>query len=202
MSVNLVAFFSFVLVTTFTPGPNNISSASMGVLHGYKNTLKYLLGIATGFFFVMLLCGWISTTLLKVFPSFETALRFIGAGYILWLAFKTLLASYTFQENDRSLMGFARGLLLQVLNPKIIVYGLTLYSTFLASITSNPAYLVLSALFLAAMAFCSTSTWALFGSAIGTYLHQPKIRRFVNLGLSSLLVYTAIELSGLVAAIQ
>jgi cysteine/O-acetylserine efflux protein len=202
MSVNISAFLLFVLVTTFTPGPNNISSASMGVLHGHKNTLKYLLGIATGFFFVMLLCGWISTTLLKVFPSFETALRFIGAGYILWLAFETLRASYTFQENDQSLMGFARGLLLQVLNPKVIVYGLTLYSTFLASITSNPAYLVLSALFLAAMAFCATSAWALFGSAVRTYLHQPRIRRFVNLGLSLLLVYTAIELSGLVAVVQ
>lgn len=198
MSVNIVAFLSFVLVTTFTPGPNNISSASMGLLHGYKKTLKYLLGIATGFFFVMLLCGWISTTLLKVFPSFETALRFIGAGYILWLAFETLRASYTFQEKDQSLMGFARGLLLQVLNPKVIIYGIALYSTFLAPITSNPVYLVLSALFLAAMAFCATSTWALFGWVIRTYLHQPRIRRFVNLGLALLLVYTAIELSGLV----
>ena len=202
MSINIIAFFSFVLVTTFTPGPNNISSASMGVLHGYKRTLKYLLGIATGFFFVMVLCGWISTTLLKVFPSFETTLRFIGAGYILWLAFETLRASYTFQEGGQSLMGFARGLLLQVLNPKVIVYGLTLYSTFLAPITGNPAYLVLSALLLTAIAFCATSTWALFGWAIRTYLHQPRIRRFVNLGLSLLLVYTAIELSGLVAAIQ
>jgi cysteine/O-acetylserine efflux protein len=202
MSINIIAFFSFALVTTFTPGPNNISSASMGVLHGYKSTLKYLLGIATGFFFVMLLCGWISKTLLKVFPSFEPALRFIGAGYILWLAFETLRASYTFQESGQSLMGFARGLLLQVLNPKVIVYGLTLYSTFLAPITGNPAYLVLSALLLTAMAFCATSTWALFGWAIRTYLYQPRIRRFVNLGLSLLLVYTAIELSGLVAAIQ
>jgi cysteine/O-acetylserine efflux protein len=201
VSVNISALFSFVLVTTFTPGPNNISSASMGVLHGYKNTLKYLLGIATGFFFVMLLCGWISTTLMKVSPSFETSLRFIGAGYILWLAFETLRASYTFQEKDQSLLGFARGLLLQVLNPKVIVYGLTLYSTFLASITINPAYLVLSALFLTAVAFCATSTWALFGWAIRTYLHQPRIRRLVNLVLSLLLVYTAIELSGLVAVI-
>jgi len=128
MGINFVAFFSFVFVTTFTPGPNNISSASMGVLHGYKKTLKYLFGISTGFFFIMLLCGWISTALFKVFPSFEIVLRFAGAAYILWLAIETLKATYTFKDNDQSLLGFSRGLLLQVLNPKVIVYGLTLYT--------------------------------------------------------------------------
>ena len=141
-------------------------------------------------------------SLLQVFPSFETVLRVIGAGYILWLAYETLRASYAFQKDDQSPMGFASGLWLQVLNPKVVVYGLTLYSTFLASITVIPAYLVVSALFLAAMAFWSVSTWTLFGSAIRTYLHQPGMRRLVNLGLSLLLVYTAIELSGLAEVIQ
>jgi cysteine/O-acetylserine efflux protein len=202
MDINFVALLPFVLITTFTPGPNNISSASMGVLYGYRHTLKYLLGIVIGFFFVMLLCGWISTALFRVFPPFETALRFIGAGYVLWLAFETLRASYTFRESDQALMGFGRGLLLQVLNAKAIVYGLTLYSTFLAPITDNLTLLVLSALFLTAVNFCSVSTWTLFGSAIRTVLHQARIRQFVNLILSLLLVYTAIELSGLVAAVR
>ena len=202
MDINFFAFLPFVLITTFTPGPNNISSASMGVLYGYRDTLKYMLGIVTGFFLVMLLCGWTSTVLLKVLPSFETALRFIGAGYILWLAFETLKTSYTFQESNQSPMGFGRGLLLQVLNLKAIVYGLTLYSTFLVSITDSPALLVLSATFLATLAFCSVSIWALFGSAIRTVLRQPRIRQSVNLVLSLLLVYTAIELSGLVAAVR
>ena len=196
------AFLPFVLITTFTPGPNNISSASMGLLYGYRDTLKYMLGIVTGFFLVMLLCGWTSTVLLKVLPSFETALRFIGAGYILWLAFETLKTSYTFQESNQSPMGFGKGLLLQVLNLKAIVYGLTLYSTFLVSITDSPALLLLSATFLATLAFCSVSIWALFGSAIRTALRQPRIRQSVNLVLSLLLVYTAIELSGLVAAVR
>jgi threonine/homoserine/homoserine lactone efflux protein len=40
----------------------------MGVLHEYKRTFKYLLGITTGFLFVMLLCGWVSTALLRIFP--------------------------------------------------------------------------------------------------------------------------------------
>ena len=198
MGVNISAFLAFVFVTTITPGPANISSAAMGVLHGYKNTLRYLLGIATGGFIIMLLCGLISTTLLKFFPSIEATFRFIGAGYILWLAFKTVRASYMFQDHDRPIMGFVAGLLLQAVNQKAILFGLTLYSTFLAPIISRPDYLVLSALFIAAVVFCATSTWALFGWVIKTYLHRPRIERIVSLGLALLLVYTAIVLSGIV----
>jgi cysteine/O-acetylserine efflux protein len=187
-----------VLITTFTPGPNNISSASMGILHGYKKTLAYLGGIATGFFFMMLLSGWVSTSLLNAFPAFEPTLRFVGAGYILYLAFGTLKASYSFTERDLKPMGFAKGFILQLLNPKLIVYGLTLFSAFLAPITGSGALLVLAVILLTATAFCSISTWALFGTAIKTHLHQPRIKMAVNIILALCLVYTAVELSGVV----
>jgi len=200
--INLMALFSFVLVTTFTPGPNNISSASMGLLYGYRTTLRYLGGIVTGFFLIMLLCGWISSTLLSVFPSFEVALRLVGAGYVLWLAFETLRASYTFTERDQTVLGFLSGFLLQVLNAKAIVYGLTLYSTFLASITNSLTYLLLSAFLLATLSFASVTVWTLSGSAIRRYLGRASIRRFVNVVLALLLVYTAIELSGLLDVVR
>src|SRR5512134_2940622 len=100
MTVNLFPLISFVLISTFTPGPSNISSASMGVLHGYKKTLNFLLGLAAGFFIIMLLSGWISAALLRTFPSLETALRYVGAGYILYLAFAILKASYTFDSQS------------------------------------------------------------------------------------------------------
>ena len=89
MGIDLIPLVSFVLVTTFTPGPNNISSASMGVLYGYKDTVKYLAGIMVGFFLIMLLCAYVSSTLLKFLPSLEPGLRIIGSFYILWLAFGT-----------------------------------------------------------------------------------------------------------------
>jgi len=194
---NLFPLLSFVLITTFTPGPNNISSASMGVLHGYKNTLRYLVGIAVGFFFMMLLCASISASLLNLIPAFEPILRLVGAGYILYLAFGTLKTSYTFEEHNSKPMGFAKGLMLQLLNPKGIIYGLTLFSVFLVSITNNVIMLLLAAIFLAATAFCATSTWALFGTAIKTYLHYPRAKLAVNTILSIFLIYTAVELVGI-----
>ena len=201
MSLNLIPFLSFVLVTTYTPGPNNISSASMGVLYGYRRSLRYLLGIATGFFLVMLLCSVISGTIRVLVPAFGTVLRFAGAAYILWLAYETLRATYAFEDRDRGEMGFLRGLLLQILNPKAIVYGLTLYATFLLPVTGRPGQMLVSAAFLAFVAFTAVTTWALFGSAIRTSLHRPRIRQGINVALALLLVYTAVELSGLLELI-
>jgi cysteine/O-acetylserine efflux protein len=197
MTLRLVPLLSFVLVTTYTPGPNNISSTSMGVLYGYKRTLPYLLGITTGFLLLMVLCGLISGTLRSLVPAFETVLRIVGAAYILWLAYETLRATYTFEEQNRGELGFVRGALLQILNPKGVIYGLTLYSTFLLSLTNRPVLILLSAAGLSVVTFSAVSVWTLFGSAIRRFLHTRRVRRAVNVVLALALVYTAAELSGL-----
>ena len=202
MGVDLISLVAFVFVTTFTPGPNNISSASMGVLYGYRNTVNYLAGIMVGFFLIMLLCAYVSSTLLKYLPSVEPGLRIIGSFYILWLAFCTARASYTFNNTNQPPMGFKKGFFLQTFNPKVAVYGLTLYSTFLASAANSLLLSTVSALLFALTAFCATSTWALGGSVIRNHLRQDRIRKLVNTILVLLLAYTALDLSGITSLIR
>jgi cysteine/O-acetylserine efflux protein len=169
----------------------------MGLLYGYRNSVEYLTGITAGFFFIMLLCAYASSTLLRLMPSVVPVLRIIGAAYILWLAINTARASYAFNGADQPPMGFKKGFLLQTLNPKVAVYGLTIYSTFLSSAADNLLALTLFALLFALAAFCATSTWTLCGAAIKKHLHQPRVRVRVNAVLVLLLVYTAIDLSGI-----
>jgi cysteine/O-acetylserine efflux protein len=196
-TINFGAFLTFVLITTFTPGPNNITSSSMGILYGYRKTLKFLSGIVTGFFIIMLLSGVISQTLYALLPSVEVIIRIMGALYILWLAYKTFKSSYQFTEDSSPILKFVDGFLVVMLNPKVWIFSLTLYTTFLVPITGNIFFLFLSAIFLAGVAFCATSTWALSGAAIKHYLKNPKIQKAINIILAILLIYTAIDLSGL-----
>src|SRR5258708_2491189 len=139
MALNFFPLLSYVLISTFTPGPSNISSASLGVQQGYKHSLRFQGGLAAGVFGIMLLAGWISASLLSVFPVLEPILRYAGAAYILYLAVVILKASYGFSEQSPPPASFAHGLTLQVLNPKLTVYAFTLFSTFLAPIASNLA---------------------------------------------------------------
>jgi len=198
MSVSLIPLLSYVLITSFTPGPSNISSASIGALHGYRNTLVYRVGLSAGVFLAMLLSGLISATLLGIFPVLEPVLRYVGGAYILYLAFGMLKASYTFTAENAKPLGFMHGVMLNLLNPKLIVYAFTLFSAFLAPVRGNAALLALAAALQTVVCFSAASTWALFGTAIKTYLHEPRLKLAVNILLSLSLVYAAIELTGLV----
>ena len=195
--VNLFSVISYVLISTFTPGPSNISSASMAILHGYKNTLKYQAGLAVGVCLLMFLSGLFSTALLHIFPALEPILRYVGAAYILYLAFGILKASYNIIEQDVNSFEFTQGFMLNILNPKLYVYTFTLFSTFLASVNRSIPSLIILAVLLAATSFCATSVWALFGTSIKTYLHNPRSRLIINIGLALLLVYAALSLIGI-----
>ena len=197
MTISLLPILSYILISSFTPGPSNISSASLAVLYGYRNTLRYLAGLTAGVFLLMFLSGLLSTTVVKIFPSFELVMRYTGAVYILYLAFGMLKASYTFTEQDSKPLGFVHGFLLQILNPKLLVYAFTLFSAFLATMTRSITVLLLVAAFLAMVAFCAASTWALFGTVIKNHLQHPRLKMIINFLLSLSLIYTAISLTGL-----
>jgi cysteine/O-acetylserine efflux protein len=198
MTTSLLPIISYILISSFTPGPSNISSASLAMLHGYKNTLRYQLGLSAGVFLLMFLSGLLSTTLVKNFPTMEPVLRYTGAVYILYLAFGILKASYSFTEKDSKPLGFLHGFTLQILNPKLFIYAFTLFSAFLATMTRNILSLLVVVTFLATVAFCAASTWALFGTAIKTHLRHPRVKVIVNIILSLSLVYTAVSLIGII----
>jgi cysteine/O-acetylserine efflux protein len=193
------AFVVFVLVTIFTPGPNTISSANLAILYGFRRTNRYRLGIFIGFTLVMWLCAFLSSAVQTILPSFSLWLRFLGAVYIVYLAIFVLKTSYELDaaENVEFRFPVLKGMLLQILNVKVIILGLTVYSTYLAARLESAAGLLLSALILAAVSLSATSLWALGGSAIAGFAGRRKVRIGLNGLLSLLLLYSAWELSGL-----
>jgi len=198
--IDFLSLIPYVFIISFTPGPNTITSASMGVCFGIRRTTKFVYGITVGIFIVMLLCGSFSNLLLRIIPSIGPIMRLVGAGYILWLAYGIFKATYSLKEKSETIpMGFYKGLLLQFLNPKLAIYGLTLYTAFLSPIINIPLYVGISVFTISAIAFCSVFTWALFGSVISKHLHNTRIKSALNITLGLLLVYTAVRLSGLLS---
>ena len=169
----------------------------MGVTYGYRRTIPYLFGISSGFFLVMLVAAYLSSGLLGIMPFAEQYLRWIGSGYILYLAISTLRTDYRFSGSSEDAMAFTKGFVLQLFNPKVAVYGLTLYSTFLADISGHIAWLSFFAAIFAMTALAAISTWALCGAAIRNRLKNESFQRAVNFVLALLLIYTALALSGI-----
>ena len=199
IALPLVPLLSYVLISTFTPGPSNLTSTSLALLHGYRQTLRYQVGLAVGVLLLMALSGLVSAALFQIFPMLQQLLHYVGAAYMLYLAYTIAQASYLFAEQKVEPLGFTHGLLLQLLNPKLWIYAFTLFSTFLVPLTTSVVMVSLAALVLAAISFIATSLWALFGNTMKAYLHMPYVRTGVNLLLALSLVYVALALLGVVA---
>jgi cysteine/O-acetylserine efflux protein len=201
MQIQWVALCSFVVVTTFTPGPNNISAMTLGISAGYRKSLPFLAGIVAGFFGVMCLCALVAAAVLSTFPRLQVYLRIGGSLYIAWLAIHTFLGSFKSDPEGKPALGFANGLLLQLLNAKVIIYGLTLYSTFLSALSNRPFLLALSAAVFAVVGFSSTSAWALLGSTFTRLLSNTLVRRVTAGVLALVLLFSAIDSSGILGTV-
>jgi cysteine/O-acetylserine efflux protein len=193
----LTPFLIYVFVTTFTPGPNNITAAAMGMHYGYATALKCILGIVTGFFCVASICGFLTQTVILLFPKIENILRILGTGYMVWLAFTIIRAHKISESGIKPSAAFRRGLILQLINPKGIIYAITVFSNFLVSIIDLYIELIAASMFLAFIAYLSTSLWALFGSSIKKYLQNKRIRLIFNISMAVLLLYSAASIAGI-----
>ena len=206
---NLSAFLSYVFVVTFTPGPNNIMSMANASRSGYKSTLNFILGVTTGFFFIMLFSSCFNIILSAYLPKINAYMSVVGALYMLYLALnimgfhlkKKSHEDYSDHEvpfekkNASGVNSYKAGLLLQFINPKVILYGITLTSSFIIPYFSMVYQLLLFSAFLALVAFASNSCWALFGSLFNKFL--SKYSKPFNIFMGLMLVYSAFTISGI-----
>src|SRR5207249_5188879 len=82
----------FALSTTLTPGPNTILVTASGASFGFRRTIPCMLGILLGFPVMLIAVGWGLGALFESHPAVHAALRWIGAVYLLFLAWKIATA--------------------------------------------------------------------------------------------------------------
>jgi len=151
----LFPFITYAIVTTITPGPNNITSTSAGGKLGYLGSLPYLAGITTGFYLTLLLAGLLTGQLLTIYNDLLPYLKWIGFSYMFWLA---IAPFYLYMQRHTNLNAnqftFLSGLLLQLVNVKGILYAITIYSAFNPLIGISTTTVLASSLFLGFIGFC------------------------------------------------
>ena len=187
----MLAVLSYALVSIFTPGPNNITSSSLGMRVGYPRTLCFIAGVVTGFFCIMVTSGLLTELLVSAYGQIALFLKVVGISYLLWLVYTILRPVQGVHASKEVGARYRDGLLLQIVNPKVILFGLTMYATLLAPLTRNWLAVLLSAALLAVLSFCSTSLWALLGASIQRFIANPKVRFAYSLTLVGLLLYAA-----------
>ena len=188
---NAAPFFIYIVITAYTPGPNNILSMSNAARYGLRKAFPFNLGIFSGLLIVMLLCALFSAALYTLAPKIALPLKLIGAVYMLYLAYKIYHNAAHIADEERR-ASFVSGILLQFVNAKIIIYGVTAMSLYVAPYFSSPLVLAAFALGLALICFSANMSWAMFGALF--YKLFTKRQKLINTIMALLLVYCAVSL--------
>ena len=188
-----LAFISYALISTFTPGPNNIMAMANAARSGLHKTIGFCLGVSTGFAFVLMLCSYLNLVLSGLLPRFRLVMSTVGAAYLLYLAAKLVWNGGSgHSHRPEPAPSFWTGIGLQFVNPKGIMYGITVFGSFvLPGTLSQGSILGITAL-LALLALISTVCWALFGSVFQRLL--SRYQRPFNVVMALLLVYCAVSI--------
>jgi len=140
--IELIPLISYILATTFTPGPNNLTTASLAMNHGLKKTMPYIYGIFIGVYPLMLIAGLFANFLAANFPHAQPILQWTGAAYISYLAYNIIKSSTHINHNQTTpLWGPKKAIILQLVNPKVLIYGLTIFPVFLWPMIDNKSLL-------------------------------------------------------------
>ena len=157
------SFLTYAVITSVTPGPNNIFSMANGNRLGFRRALPFNLGVWTGFSVVMLLCTAFCSFLSGLLPKIKLPMLLLGAAYMLYLAWHTFRSSGELQQSE-SKNGFVSGLLLQFVNPKIYIYCIVSMEAYIFPYyQQQPLVLAAFALLLAFIGFLFTLLWSAFG---------------------------------------
>ncbi|MBM7585578.1 threonine/homoserine/homoserine lactone efflux protein [Bacillus pakistanensis] len=191
--MTLLSLLLYAFVTSFTPGPNNIMAMLFANKYGFKSTFRFCLGVGAGFFVVILLSCYFNIMLKNFIPKIEFLMTIIGSAYMLYLAIKIIASKNNDQDADGDKNNsFFAGMLLQFVNPKGILYGITVISTFIIPNHTSNSSLLFYSVFLAFIGFMGTFSWSVFGSIFRMFL--TKYRSPFNVIMALLLMYSAVSI--------
>lgn len=188
-----LAFALASAVMLAIPGPTVLLVVSYALGHGRRATAATVAGVALGDFAAMTASMLGLGALLATSAALFTALKWVGAAYLVWLGVKLwrapiAAADAPTPEEARPVRIFLHAFAVTALNPKSIVFFVAFVPQFLvAHEPLAPQMAVAEATFLV-LASANALAYALLASAARRGIRRPAVRRAVNRVGGSLLV--------------
>ena len=178
----------FALAMCLTPGPNVVLVTASAANFGFRRAIPLMLGITLGFSAMIMAAGFGLAGLFQAEPRLHEALKYAGAAYLLYLAWRIAWADVAGKGTARAKpVSFTGAVLFTWVNPKgwvTAIGALAAYTTIGAD-----ALLQVSVIagVLAAACFASVVLWAAFGATIARFLGTGRARRVFNCTMAGLL---------------
>lgn len=130
----LSGFLAVAVLITLAPGPDNLMVLSLGMARGRQAGVAFGLGCALGCLNHTLLAALGVSALIAASPVAFTVLRIAGGLYLVWLGIQAIRnarpASVTAAMVESPMKLFAKGLIANAINPKVILFFLAFLPQF------------------------------------------------------------------------
>lgn len=176
----LLAFIPAALALNLTPGADMMFCLAQGLRGGARPAIAASAGISLGGMVHVTLAGLGLGVLVEQFPWLFGAIRWIGAGYLVWLAWKTLTTPLATDDLPpaRTTRAFRDGMIVNLSNPKVILFILAFVPHFVVpSLPVLPQFLIFGGV-LAVGGFVVNGLVGIFAGGIGKrLLRKPRAER-------------------------
>ena len=174
-------FFIYSVINAFTPGPGNILALNTVTNYGYKKGRPLYWGIVAGYYVVQVICAVFVFGVSTFLPDLLGIMKYIGAAYILWLAVHIALSKPTTGTVEKS-VSFLKGFLLQFVNVKIYLFGITALTGYVTEYSAALWVLLLFEIIIATIGTIATLTW--IGMGVLIQRAYQKYYRVINIILA------------------
>ncbi len=194
---DLLAFALVLAVGQFSPGPDMILITRTALACGRSAAMACVAGITTGLVVHATLAVTSVSVLMRTQPEVWRAIQAVGAVYLLWLAWQVFRDDGDSQEKSESTgalgQNFRRGLMTNLLNPKVMVF----FATLIALFTSGDALGWWSVAMAAVIVIEGLCLWGLWVVVLQSKRMRERYfaaRRWINGAFALLLLMVAMKM--------
>ncbi len=186
-SSTLLCFLGASVALTIAPGPDNTFVVAQGIARGRKAAVVTALGMCSGISVHTTAAALGVSALLYSSAVAFMVLKYTGAAYILYLAYKTLkerkvATSSPIAEHRGSWILFRRGFIMNVVNPKVALFFLAFLPQFASVQSDGVAFqmFLLGLVFMVQAVVVFTTIGLISGSIGDAILKRPRIAVFFS----------------------
>lgn len=144
----LISFIFSCFVLALSPGPDNLYLATLTVRSGKVAGFSFLIGLLSGCLIHTALLAFGLNQLIIINDLFFKIIKYSGFFYLLFLSYSTyksdILIYNIEKKNDKIQKIFKKGVLMNLLNPKVLLFFTMFFPNFIYSETFSFKLQILS----------------------------------------------------------
>lgn len=191
-ATTLTAFIVAAIPAFFTPGPNNLMLMASGARFGFRRTIPHGAGVTFGFALMTVLVGLGLGEVFVLVPWLKTALEWLAAAYLLYLAWTLLGLKLKEGSAGQRPLSFLQGAAFQWINPKAWAMAVSFGAMIVDPGPGRWLAIALLGLGCLALGGLSSPTWMLFGDRLEKVLKRTGGERYVGIALAVLVVASVV----------